>query len=58
MRKECNGCVYWKPLGHTYMDRACLYCFETGHMKKISKKGKCLSRKQDEKAEKAEKADD
>ena len=51
MRKECRGCAYWKPIGHLYGDCVCLFCFETGHMKKISKSGKCLSRKQAEKAE-------
>lgn len=51
MRKECDGCVYWKPLGHVYNERVCHFCYDTGHMKKISKRGKCLSRKPEKKAE-------
>lgn len=51
MRKECEGCAYWRPLGHTYLAKCCHYCYDTGHMKKISKRGKCLSRKKAKKAE-------
>ena len=52
MRKECNGCIYWRPLGQTNGLHCCHYCFDTGHMKKISKRGKCLSVKKAEGAEK------
>ena len=51
MRKECEGCVYWRPLGPRDGLHACHYCYDTGHMKKISKRGKCLSRKKDKKSE-------
>lgn len=48
MRKECEGCVFWRGLfsngGASNKNKICHYCIDTGVLETISKDGKCLSR--------------